>query len=68
VPTVPPATELVERPTGGRVFTLNSRVRLGDVDRRGRLRLDATARFMQDVATQTTSASTVDSVGLFGER
>ncbi|MFT6290027.1 MAG: acyl-ACP thioesterase [Ilumatobacter sp.] len=51
MPTVPPATELVERPTGGRVFTLNSRVRLGDVDRRGRLRLDATARFMQDVAT-----------------
>jgi acyl-ACP thioesterase len=37
-------------PAGGRRFTGRARVRLGDVDRDGRLRLDATARFLQDVA------------------
>jgi acyl-ACP thioesterase len=51
VTTVPAAADLLDRPAGGRVFTLDSRVRLGDVDRSGRLRLDATARFMQDAAT-----------------
>lgn len=51
MPLVLPATELVERPSSGRVFTRSRPVRLGDVDERGRLRLDATARYLQDVAT-----------------
>jgi acyl-ACP thioesterase len=43
--------ELVPRPTRGRVFTGSVRVRLADLSRTGRLRLDAIARFMQDVAS-----------------
>ena len=35
----------------GRTFTGTRRVRLGDVDASGRLRLDALARYLQDVAT-----------------
>src|SRR4029079_111722 len=35
----------------GRSFTGTRRVRLGDVDATGRLRLDAVARYLQDVAT-----------------
>jgi acyl-ACP thioesterase len=34
-----------------RTFTATRRVRLGDVDASGRLRLDAVARYLQDVAT-----------------
>jgi acyl-ACP thioesterase len=60
VPTVAPATELLDRPQLGRVFTVAARVRLGDVDRRGRLRLDATARFMQDAATDDASEVGLD--------
>ncbi|WP_426571516.1 acyl-[acyl-carrier-protein] thioesterase [Aquihabitans sp. McL0605] len=41
---------LVDRPTSGRTFTATRRVRLGDVSPTGRLRLDATARYLQDVA------------------
>lgn len=37
-------------PLQGRTFTARRRVRLADVDRSGRLRLDALARFLQDVA------------------
>jgi acyl-ACP thioesterase len=37
-------------PAGGRVYTDRRRVRLADVDRHGRLRLDAVARFLQDIA------------------
>jgi len=40
----PPAPE-------SRVFTLATRVRLGDVSPRGRLRLDGIAKLLQDVAT-----------------
>ena len=36
---------------GARVFRATRPVRLGDVDRHGRLRLDALARHLQDVAT-----------------
>lgn len=46
-----PATELPERPATGRVVVRTRPVRLGDVDTRGRLRLDATARYLQDIAT-----------------
>jgi acyl-ACP thioesterase len=34
----------------GRTFALHRRVRLADMDERGRVRLDAVARFLQDVA------------------
>jgi acyl-ACP thioesterase len=37
-------------PTVGRTFSTRRRVRLADMDERGRLRLDAVARFLQDVA------------------
>lgn len=38
-------------PTSGRTFSASRSVRLGDVTPRGRLRLDATARYLQDIAT-----------------
>ncbi|MEM9034237.1 MAG: acyl-ACP thioesterase domain-containing protein [Actinomycetota bacterium] len=44
------AVEIVDEPTEGRVFRSEGRVRLGDVTPSGRLRLDALARYLQDVA------------------
>ena len=41
--------ELVPKPSTGRVFETHRRVRLGDADPSGRLRLDAVARLLQDV-------------------
>lgn len=41
--------ELVPRPSAGRVYETTRRVRLGDADPTGRLRLDAIARLLQDV-------------------
>ena len=41
---------LVPRPDSGRVFVGKRRVRLSDADSCGRLRLDAVARYLQDVA------------------
>jgi acyl-ACP thioesterase len=38
-------------PSAGRTLTAARRVRLSDADARGRLRLDAVARYLQDVAT-----------------
>lgn len=38
------------RPSVGRTFSAQRRVRLADMDETGRLRLDAVARFLQDVA------------------
>lgn len=46
-----PATELLPVPAMGRRFTAERSVRLGDVDIRSELRLDAIARYLQDVAT-----------------
>jgi len=43
-------TQLVPIPGAGRVFFGRRRVRLGDADSLGRLRLDAVARYLQDVA------------------
>jgi acyl-ACP thioesterase len=40
----------VERPETGRVFSAQRRIRLSDMDARGRLRLDAVARYLQDAA------------------
>ena len=48
---VAPASELVPPAEGGRRFTGRRRVRLGDVDPDGAVRLDAVARYLQDVAT-----------------
>ncbi len=60
----PPAAELVNRPSDGRVVTRTRTVRLGDVDARARLRLDATARYLQDIATDdSTDAGLVDAFG-----
>jgi acyl-ACP thioesterase len=46
-----PATELLPVPAAGRRFSAQRTVRLGDVDVEGRLRLDAAARYLQDVAS-----------------
>ncbi|MCB0967647.1 MAG: hypothetical protein KDB37_12495 [Ilumatobacter sp.] len=46
-----PATELLPLPAAGRTYTATRTVRLGDVDPNGDLRLDAVARYLQDVAT-----------------
>lgn len=40
----------VPEPHSGRVFSAERRIRLGDVTPRGRLRLDAAARYLQDIA------------------
>jgi acyl-ACP thioesterase len=45
------ATTLVPRPERGRVFESRRPIRLSDTDATGRLRLDAIARYLQDVAT-----------------
>ena len=42
--------EPVPLPQVGRTFSTSRRVRLGDVTPKGRLRLDATARYLQDIA------------------
>jgi acyl-ACP thioesterase len=44
--------ELGRAPTRGRTFTSRRRVRLSDMDRRGRVRLDAIARYLQDAAIE----------------
>jgi acyl-ACP thioesterase len=46
---------LVPRPERGRVFEAGWLVRLGDVSPRGRLRLDATARHLQDLSSDDTA-------------
>jgi hypothetical protein len=38
------------RPADGRVYAGRRRIRLADTDASGRLRLDAIARFLQDLA------------------
>src|SRR5215475_9929305 len=40
----------VPLPSEGRTFVDSRRVRLTDMDQRGRLRLDAVARFLQEIA------------------
>ena len=47
--------ELVPRPSSGRVFEGARRVRLADVSPAGRLRLDAAARFLQDLSADDTA-------------
>jgi acyl-ACP thioesterase len=50
------STELPPIP-GSRVYTVTRLVRLGDADSRGRLRLDALARHLQDVASDDYTAA-----------
>lgn len=45
-----PMQELVPLPAAGRTFRHRRRVRITDADERGRVRLDAIARLLQDVA------------------
>ena len=47
-------------PASGRVFTTTRRVRLGDADPSGRLRLDALARLLQDVGNDDTADAGAD--------
>ena len=46
--------QMIEGPGTGRQFTARRRVRLGDATPNGRLRLDAVARYLQDVANDDT--------------
>ncbi|MEQ1787172.1 MAG: acyl-ACP thioesterase domain-containing protein [Acidimicrobiales bacterium] len=50
-------SDLVERPASGRVFEGARKVRLADVSPAGRLRLDAAARFLQDLSADDTADS-----------
>lgn len=47
--------EMVAPPERGRIFRASRRVRLGDVGPSGRLRLDALARYLQDVGNDDTA-------------
>jgi len=44
-------TEFVDVPSRGRVYRGSRRVHLGDVDASGQVRLEAVARYLQDIAT-----------------
>jgi acyl-ACP thioesterase len=46
------AEALVPLPTEGRTYSSRRRIRLSDMDARGRLRLDAVTRFLQDIAIE----------------
>lgn len=64
-----PSFEMVDLPECGRVFTGRRRVRLGDVDPSGRLRLDALTRYTQDVSNDdTTDAGLVDDLAFVVRR
>jgi acyl-ACP thioesterase len=51
---------LVPMPDAGRVYRATRRVRLSDIDVEGRFRLDATARYLQDVAGDDAADSALD--------
>jgi acyl-ACP thioesterase len=52
--------ELVPEPDAGRVYRSQRKIRLADVGVDGRLRLDAMARFMQDVASDDVADADAD--------
>lgn len=58
-------TVLVPRPSTGRVFETTRRVRLGDADPHGRLRLDALARLLQDVGNDDFAEAGLDPTSPF---
>jgi acyl-ACP thioesterase len=53
-------SELVPRPAAGRIFEGARRVRLADVSPAGRLRLDAAARFLQDLSADDTADAALE--------
>jgi acyl-ACP thioesterase len=55
--------QLVPLPDVGRVFRAGRRVRLGDADVEGRLRLDACARYLQDIGNDDTAEAGTDVQG-----
>ena len=54
------AEEFVARPPEGRVYRTTRRVHLGDVGSNAKLRLEALARYLQDVATDDADDSGLD--------
>jgi acyl-ACP thioesterase len=65
----PGATEFQHPTESGRTIVRNRPVRLGDVDRRSTLRLDALARYLQDVALDDSTDSGLDmSLGWIARR
>ncbi|MDY7104569.1 MAG: thioesterase [Actinomycetota bacterium] len=56
----PVGSRPVPAPVAGRRYSVRRRVRLGDVSARGRLRLDATARYLQDVANDDASSADIE--------
>ncbi len=62
------AAVMVPLPTAGRRYTARRRVRLGDADPRGHLRLDALARYLQDVATDDSDDAGLPDAGAWVTR
>ncbi len=58
--TLPELEPLARRRPRGRVFSGERKVRLGDVDPEGRLRLDALTRYTQDVSDDDTTDAGLD--------
>ena len=58
----PGADRLLPVPSVGRTFSTTRRARFGDLDRGGRLRLDALARYVQDVSGDDTADAGLDNV------
>lgn len=58
--TLPELAPLASRRPTGRVFSGDRKVRLGDVDPEGRLRLDALTRYTQDVSDDDTTDAGLD--------
>jgi acyl-ACP thioesterase len=56
----PGADRLVDLPGRGRTFSATRRARFGDLSPEGRLRLDALARFQQDVSSDDTTDAGLD--------
>ena len=56
----PPFPDFVAVPERGRRFVAHRRVRMGDADRAGRLRLDALARLLQDVGNDDIADAGLD--------
>jgi acyl-ACP thioesterase len=59
------ADEFTPRPRAGRIVTMRRRVGLGDTRPDTRLRLDALARFVQDVADEDAATAPVDAGGVW---
>jgi acyl-ACP thioesterase len=51
---------LVPEPTAGRIYRAERRIRLSDMAASGRLRLDAVARYLQDIATDDVADAGVE--------